>query len=363
MGPKQILIVFNDTNAARLAHQLLDAGVYTLHLADNCVAARSVIQEQQLDGILLGSPPQDRCLPPLDHLKESGNDPAVIALLDANEQERYLACHQEGALDCLMAPFSAEHLMKSIERCLAIKSLEREKRDFISMLSHDLKNPLTAAIGSIDLVRDKRLGPVNREQISYLTSAIESCNEVVSMIDNLLDIHRFEAGKITFHNTPAKLSDLVQKVVSGFSGMLHHDQIQLQLELEDTLPLLMLDRNKFARVTANLLANAAKFTPPGGTISVRCYCGVSEQSKLAVMLSIKDTGKGIATVDLPVIFDRFMQARNHSGRGSGGCGLGLAFCKMVVEMYGGSISVYSQEGVGSEFIITLPVPETEKEVA
>lgn len=358
MGPKQILIVFNDTGAARLAHQLLEAGDYQIHLADSCVTARTIVKEQQLDAILLGSPPHDHCLPPLDHLKESGNDPAVIALLDANEQERYLACHKEGALDCLMAPFSVEQLTKSIERCMAIKSLEREKRDFISMLSHDLKNPLTAAIGSIDLVRDKRLGPVNREQVGYLASAIESCNEVVAMIDNLLDIHRFEAGKITFHNSPVDLPELTRKVVAGFTGLLKHDQIQLQVDLEENLPLLMLDRNKFARLIANLLTNAVKFTPTGGTISIRCYCGVSEQSKVAVILSIQDTGSGIATVDLPVIFDRFMQARNHNGRGSGGCGLGLAFCKMVVEAYQGTISVYSKEGSGSEFIITLPVLET-----
>jgi two-component system, sensor histidine kinase and response regulator len=357
MAQKHLLIVFNTTTAAKLAQQLLATGNYTLHLADNCLDARSIIQQQQLDGILLGSPPHDHCLPPLEHLKESGNDPVVIALLDANEQERYLACHKEGALDCLMAPFSAEQLTKSIERCLAIKSLEREKRDFISMLSHDLKNPLTAAIGSIDLVREKKLGTINREQTGYLTSAIESCNEVVAMIDNLLDIHRFEAGKITFHDLPVNLSELAQKVVSGFSGMLKHDQIQLHTRLEDTLPMLQLDRNKFARVIANLLTNAAKFTPSGGKISVSCYCGVSADSKVAVMLSIKDTGNGIATVDLPMIFDRFMQARNHSSRGSGGSGLGLAFCKMVVEAYNGSISVYSQEGTGSEFVITLPVPE------
>jgi two-component system, sensor histidine kinase and response regulator len=358
MGRKHLLIVFNNTVAAQLAHQLLEPGDYTLHLADNCIAARNIIQQQQLDGILLGSPPHDHCLPPLDHLKESGNDPAVIALLDANEQERYLACHKEGALDCLMAPFNVEQLTKSIERCLAIKSLEREKRDFISMLSHDLKNPLTAAIGSIDLVREKRLGQINREQAGYLASAIESCNEVVAMIDNLLDIHRFEAGKVSFHNSSVNLPELTQKVLSGFSGMLKHDQIQLQTELEEGIPLLQLDYHKFSRVIANLLTNAVKFTPSGGKISVRCYCGVSVDSQVAIILSIKDTGNGIATVDLPIIFDRFMQARNHSGRGSGGCGLGLAFCKMVIEAYQGTISVYSKEGAGSEFIITIPIPET-----
>lgn len=357
MGTKQILIVANSTTAAQLAFQLLETAPYQLHQAATCEEARIIIKNQRLDAILLGSPPHQHCLPSLEHLQESGNDPAVIALLDANEQERYLDCHKQGALDCLMAPFSVERLVKSIERCLAIKSLEREKRDFISMLSHDLKNPLTAAIGSIDLVREKRLGPLNREQASYLLSAIESCNEVVAMIDNLLDIHRLEAGKLVFHKTPVNLSELAQQVVAGFRGTIKHAQIQLQTQLEDDLPLLNLDRHKFSRVLANLLANAVKFTPCGGEISVRCYCGVSANSDVAVMLSVSDTGNGIATIELPTIFDRFVQARNQTGRGSGGSGLGLAFCKMVTEAHNGTITAESREGVGSEFTITLPLPE------
>ncbi|MDK9717501.1 MAG: ATP-binding protein [Trichlorobacter sp.] len=356
MGTKQILIVSNGTTASQQAFQLLATAPYQLHQAATCEEARITIKNQRLDAILLGSPPHQHCLPSLEHLQESGSDPAVIALLDANEQERYLDCHKQGALDCLMAPFSVERLVKSIERCLAIKSLEREKRDFISMLSHDLKNPLTAAIGSIDLVREKRLGPLNREQGSYLLSAIESCNEVVAMIDNLLDIHRLEAGKLVFHKAPANLSELTQQVVAGFRGMIKHAQIQLHLQLEEDLPLLDLDKNKFSRVIANLLANAVKFTPCGGEITIRCYCGVSTDSKVAIMLSIADTGNGIATVELPIIFDRFVQARNQAGRGSGGSGLGLAFCKMVVEAHDGAITADSREGIGSEFTITLPLP-------
>lgn len=361
MARKRLLIVENGTEAARLASQLLAGGEYLVHVAPTCEDGCGYIADNKIDGILLGSPIHEHCLPSLEPLQESGSDPAVIALIDANEQQRYLACHQEGALDCLMAPFSKEQLTKSIERCLAIKSLEREKLDFISMLSHDLKNPITAAIGSIDLVREKRLGPLNKEQAAYLMSAIESCNEVVAMIDNLLDIHRFEAGKISFHRVSLSLPELVHYVLSSFSGIVKHAQIELRTRIEEQLPLLALDRSKFARVIANLLINAIKFTPAGGEISVSCCCGVSEATELAVILRIRDTGEGIATVDLPMIFDRFIQARNQGGRGSGGSGLGLAFCKMVVEAHGGTISVNSQEGAGSEFIISLPLPDEDEE--
>lgn len=357
MVTKQLLIVSNDTTASQLAHELLETSAYKLYLASSCLEARTIIQNHHLDAILLGSPPHEHCLPSLEHLQEAGNDPAVIALLDANEQERYLACHQEGALDCLMAPFSSEKLVKSIERSIAIKALEREKRDFISMLSHDLKNPLTAAIGSIDLVREKRLGTLNREQASYLMSAIDSCNEVAAMIDNLLDIHRFEAGKITFKKVPVNLGQLTKHLADGFRGMCKHAQIQLTVQIEDNLPILMLDKAKFSRVIANLLTNAVKFTPSKGEITICCCHGVAADSTLAVMLRIKDTGAGISATELPLIFDRFVQARNQNIRGSGGSGLGLAFCKMAVEAHGGSITSDSQQGIGSEFTITLPLAE------
>lgn len=355
-GCKQILIVENNAEAARLALQLLEEGPYDLHLAVSCMDARAILEKKRIDAILLGSPANDACLPSLDHLKESCSDPAVIALLDADEQERYLACHKEGALDCLMAPFSKDRLVKSLERCMAIKSLERERLDFISMLSHDLKNPITAAIGSVDLVRSKRLGVLNNEQEEYLQSAIESCNEVVAMIDNLLDIHRHEAGKITFSMVPTNLAELVRHVANGFRGVAKQSQLQLQLMIDEKLPLLPIDRAKFSRVIANLLTNAVKFTPNLGEIKLSCSSGISADSQPSVIIQINDTGNGIADVDLPLIFDRFVQARNQCNRGSGGSGLGLAFCKMAVEAHGGTITVESHEGVGSVFTIVLPFP-------
>ncbi len=357
MSPKQIIIVSNKTDISQLAYRLLDGGEHKLYQAENCDLARSIIQKERIDVILLGFPSADQCLPHLDYLLESGIDPAVIALLDTDDHERYLMCHKEGALDCLTAPLTAERLIKSIERCVAIKSLEREKRDFVSMLSHDLKNPLTAAIGSIDLVREKRLGPLNPEQQDYLASAIESCNEVVSMIDNLLDIHRFEGGKLVFNKSPLNLVELTRYVLHSFRGIIKQVRINLTTRLDDNIPELLIDRGRFSRVIANLIANAVKFTPDGGDIVVSCGYGISETSKMSVVLQVKDSGSGISQLDLPLIFDRFVQASKHGGRGSGGSGLGLAFCKMTVEAHGGTIKAISQKGEGSEFIITLPIPE------
>lgn len=355
MNSKELLIVTNGTAAGVLSQQLLQGTGYRLHLVDNCDDARQLISTAPPEVILLGSPPHQHCLPSLDHLQEMGCDPAVIALLDANEEERYLDCHKQGALDCLMAPFSAAKLLKSIERCLAIKTLERQKRDFISMLSHDLKNPVTAAIGAIDLVREKRLGPLNREQAGYLQSAIESCNEVTGMIDNLLDLHRLEAGKMQFKTTRVNLLELLQKEIDRFDGTLKQTRINLESRLDPDLPELQLDRPKFQRVVANIMINAIKFTPSGGKITICCSVEQQPETGQLVKLVFSDTGSGISNIELPMIFDRFVQANNQGGRKSGGSGLGLAFCKLAVEAHGGTIFAKSLEGSGSEFTILLPV--------
>jgi two-component system, sensor histidine kinase and response regulator len=358
---KKILIIGNGTKSAKLAGEYLALPGFDVTSVPECHDAMEKLGEQRYDAVLLGTPPNAECMPRLRQLQEAGDDPAIIAIIDVNEEGRFIACLKEGAVDCIMAPFTQEELLKRIERGLALKALDREKRDFVSMLSHDLKNPITAVIGSVDLVREGRLGPINNEQAEYLQSAIDSCIEVVAMIENLLDIHRFEAGKMQIKQNPANLAEIVKQVCTSFKGVAQHARIRLTTNIDDTMPPMPLDRGKFSRVLANLLSNAVKFTPEGGEITVNCSMGIAENSDLAVILSVKDTGDGIPAEDLPLIFDRFVQARNRGSRGGGGSGLGLAFCKMTVEAHSGTISAASREGHGSEFTITLPAPEEQPE--
>lgn len=250
--------------------------------------------------------------------------------------------------------------------------LEQEKEDFVSILSHDMKNPLTAVIGSIDIIREGRLGPVNEEQTEYLHAAIDSCNEVITMIDNLLDIHRFETGRMQIKIAEYRAAEILRAVSRRFTRIAEHDGIRLKERLSHETPKVAVDKNAFSRVIANLLANAVKFTPEGGEIVVSCRClkdsemqwerlpayvtlpdGFADQG-CHVRVSIRDTGNGIPAEDLGRIFERYVQSRSGVGRERGGSGLGLAFCKMAVESCGGIIWVESEAGYGSEFIILLP---------
>ncbi len=254
----------------------------------------------------------------------------------------------------------------------ALKALEQEKEDFVSMLSHDLKSPITAIIGSIDLVREARLGPINGEQKEYLESAIESCDEMVEMIDNLLDVHKLEAGKMVLSFRREESQALITKGVTRFRSMARKALLTLSTNFAPELPAVMVDRAKFLRLLGNLLANALKFTKEGGWIKVSAEVAELELVKGRIptalykpeslpadgrylMVTVQDNGFGIAEGSRIMIFDRFVQARHRRRTRTGGSGLGLAFCRKMMAAHGGFIWVESELNKGSSFITLFPL--------
>jgi len=340
---------------------MLASGVYSLVLIDIWMPHMSGVQV-------------------LEQIRKSGNDVAVIMMSGHGSENLAVNCMKIGAMDYFSKPFELNDVLQRVEQALinrntllAKQRLEREKDDFVSMLSHDMKNPITAVIGSIDIMREGRLGPINEEQASYLLSAIDSCNEVVVMIDNLLDIHRFEAGRMHMNIQPCDPKELVSTIITRFSLIAQREDVHLTSELAPDLPYLAVDRTAFNRIMGNLLGNALKFTPENGNIhfsgslvtpesaeqlsmpaSVRTEVEQLFQShSQLVRLSVRDTGNGIPEEDQEIIFERFVQSRG-SGREYGGVGLGLAYCKLMVKRFGGVIWVNSTLGNGSEFFILLP---------
>ena len=255
-----------------------------------------------------------------------------------------------------------------------LKALEREREDFVSMLSHDLKSPITAIVGSLDLVREGRLGAVNDEQREFLASAVESCDEMVEMINTLLDIHKFEAGRMTVKLQPEDPAPLLQRVVAQYRPVAARTGLALQLEIQGELPLLPLERNLFQRLLGNLLSNAVKFTPEGGSVTLAVDLLTGEQARQEripaqlyptpnisepgryLKVVVHDSGVGIPADALYSIFDRFVQARNRQVGTTKGTGLGLAFCRKVMDAHGGYLWAESEEGRGSTFQLLLPVP-------
>ncbi|WP_243372797.1 response regulator [Geotalea sp. SG265] len=253
----------------------------------------------------------------------------------------------------------------------ALKALEQEKEDFVSMLSHDLKAPITAVVGSVDLVREGRLGPVNEEQREYLESSMESCAEMVEMIDTLLGVHKFEAGKMLMHFNEEMPAQLIRRTMTRFLTVARRAQLKLFATIPEQLPLISADRATFSRLLGNLISNALKFTPEGGEIEISIaavndpetlreriparYGGEKTSlDKPMVQITVRDTGEGIAADSLEDIFDRFVQARNRRQGKSSGTGLGLTFCRKVMDVHHGYIWAESEVGKGSRFIMLFP---------
>ena len=377
---ERILIVDDEADIATILKLHLEDSGYTTAWAGNGHSALQMLQDGGYSLVLMDiRMPGMNGVDVLNRIREAGLDVTVIMMTAHGSEDLAVECMTSGAVDYFSKPFSLDDMLQRVDRALAHrrilqskKRLEQEKEDFFFMLSHDLKNPITAVIGSIDIMREGRLGPVNPEQVEYIQSAIDSCNEVVSMIDNLLDVQRFESGRMPVVIRPFNPAAIAATAVERFSKSAEHESIELTLDTDGDTTEIAVDKNLMGRVLANLLVNAIKFTPEGGKISVSCRCvkgSAANRIRIPVYfvppagfanrhcfvrISVKDTGNGIPHEDLDHIFERYTQSSNASGREKGGAGLGLAFCKMAVESFNGIIWAESEAGVGSEFIILLP---------
>ncbi len=372
--PEHILIVDDEPDIALTLKLHLEESGYLTSWAADGEAGLNLLHCNGYSLVLL-----DVCMPGisgvevLKRLRADNLDTAVIMMTAYGNENLVAECMKAGAADYVSKPFDIDDLLHRMERAIdnrrTLKEkllLEQEKEDFVFMLSHDMKNPITAVIGSIDIMREGRLGPVNPEQTDYLQSAIESCNEVVNMIDNLLDMQRFSTGKMQTRITPVNPHTLLADAVKRFSPAAEREHITMTLAASSSVPEIAVDSAVMNRVIANLLVNALKFTPDGGSITLSCRCiENSERHHIRVpvyaktpagffCICVSDNGSGIPPNELSNIFARYVQAGNASTRSRGGAGLGLAFCKKAVESFNGCIWAESEEGVGSKFIILLP---------
>jgi signal transduction histidine kinase len=377
----KILIVDDDVDIARALELYVDNEGYAPSLAYSGSAALDILENEKNFSVVL----LDINMPGLNGvtilkcLRETGSDTSIIMMSGHGNEELAVECMKNGADDYISKPFAPEDMLQKIERALAHRQeriekrqLQQERENLILILTHDMKNPLTAVIGSIDIIREGCLGAVNEEQAEYLQSAIDSCNEVVVMIDNLLDIRKFESGKYQVATHRYNTNELISKVANQFARQARHDSVEFLVDLEPGNAEIAVDKNAFSRVLGNLLGNALKFSPEGGKISIFSHCvsGTDAhilkipdyapippdffENDLFVRLTVRDTGNGIPRDELARIFDRTLKTARRTEREQGGAGLGLTYCKLAVESFRGIIWVERVQGQGNDFVILLP---------
>ncbi|MEO0248908.1 MAG: ATP-binding protein [candidate division WOR-3 bacterium] len=228
--------------------------------------------------------------------------------------------------------------------------LDRMKSDFISIVSHELKTPLTSIKGFVRLLDAERVGPVNEKQRHYLEIVARQTESLTKLINDLLDLSRIEAGIIEVKQEAVNLREVVADVLAQLDNLIQEKGISVRTELPPDLPAVCGDADRLGQVFMNLVHNAIKFTPRGGEGFVAAsWHGVQ------CLVKASDTGIGISQQDLPKIFNKFYQVDSSSTRQQSGTGLGLSISRELVQAHGGKMWVKSRRGKGTTFSFSLPV--------
>lgn len=247
------------------------------------------------------------------------------------------------------AQLKAEIAMRTAEDAV------RAKQQFLSNMSHEIRTPMNAIIGFTKVVLRTELSSKQKE---YMTAIKISGNALIVLINDILDLAKVDAGKMTFEQTPFKMAASISAMLHLFQPKVEEKNLQLIREYDDRIPdVLVGDPVRLHQIILNLVSNAVKFTLKG-VITVRVALLEEDAEKVTIEFSVADTGIGIAEKKMDMIFDNFQQASSGTGRLFGGTGLGLAIVKQLVEPQGGSIQVKSKLDEGSVFSFTLSFLKT-----
>lgn len=233
----------------------------------------------------------------------------------------------------------------------ALKLVNRVRSNFVSMVSHELRTPLNSVHGFIDLLLQGHMGQLNEEQHLYLGYTQEGVQQLISIVEDILFMTRSDLGQFEIKPQEVSLRSLVHQIINNLQPQAHKAEIVLIQDIPTPSPVLYIDPQRIKQVLNNLLANALKFTPPNGTITVQ----VRPYNEQFVMVSVIDTGYGIPVEDRPHIFERFYQSNHSQQSKMGGYGLGLSIAQLIVEQHGGTIGFDSVIDKGTTFYFTLPL--------
>lgn len=270
-----------------------------------------------------------------------------------------------GAEEYLTKPIDIDELLVRTRWLVRLKKmeaeLERTKSDFTAMLIHDLRSPIGGIKSILELLQEplvKKL-PIQDIHRELLSSAEEAAVHVLQLINDMLDLSKFEAGKMTLLRTRVQLKDIVEAVIKQLGAQLRQKGIDIKTFFGEDLPPIVADVHKVEQVFSNILSNAIKFTPARGRIliSVEKKEKKSADEPLFIQASLSNEGPGILPEELPTIFERYKQGAAAQKIPAKSTGLGLAICKLIVEAHGGSIAAESTPGKLTTFRFSLPVDE------
>ncbi len=257
-------------------------------------------------------------------------------------------------LGCMFVHDITERKAAEVDLQVAMGKAEnasQAKSAFLASMSHELRTPLNAIIGFSEVIKDETFGPTERIKYrSYAEDIYSSGQHLLALINDILDLSKVESETAELHEESIEVPSLVQSALTMVEDGARTAEVTLVLDIRDDLPLLWADERKLTQILVNLLANAVKFTEPGGAITFRAWC----RTDSGFVFQVVDTGIGMAASDIPRALSNFGQIDSVLSRNYEGTGLGLSLSKALIELHGGSLDLQSQLGIGTTVTVRFP---------
>jgi signal transduction histidine kinase len=377
----KILVVEDEVGSRLTLCGILEDAGYEVTGVEKGTEALEVIKDGNFNVIITDIKlPDVGGMSVLELAKEINPDVAVIIMTGYASIETAVNAVNEGAYAYFVKPVNMDEMKTAIVNALRQQRLSREnkrlvddlqrsnkllfeansqlraateaKSAFLAHMSHELRTPLNAIIGFSDLLIGGIGGKINNKQRQCLEDILSSGKHLLSLINDILDLSKVEAGKIDIRPESLRLADVVDDAVTTVKTMIDESRHELAISIAEDLPPVYGDRNRLKQILLNLLSNAIKFTPDGGEL----YLETSRKGYFC-QISMVDNGIGIRKEYQTCIFEPFTQLDTQPGERKQGSGLGLALTKQLVELLGGKIWVESEYGKGSRFSFTIPLAE------
>jgi two-component system sensor histidine kinase/response regulator len=364
--PREVLIVDDEVTLRLLVGRHVTKMGHRVQEAHNGRQALEMLHAHDFDLVLL-----DVVMPELNGfavLEEIRRDErlrqvAVVMVTAVDDLQSVVRCIEMGADDYLIKPFNPTLLRARVRACLEKKQLWDELREkyrqlrelealrdsLTHMVVHDLRQPLQALLGGLEMV--PILGELNPDQQEFIQLAADGGRTLLGMVNDLLDISKMESGTLQLELARVRPENVIEEAVRQVHQLVKEKSLALVTECEPGVPEVAADSEKLRRTLVNLLGNAIKFTPVEGEIAVTAR---HDADHGGVLFAVRDSGEGIPEEAFGRIFEKFGQVETRKEGRKMSTGLGLTFCKMAVEAHGGRIWVESRLGHGSSFYFTIP---------
>jgi signal transduction histidine kinase len=267
------------------------------------------------------------------------------------EGDEALRCYQAVASRIAGEHGAGDRVVMILRDITEQRQLEKAKSNFLSVVSHELRTPLSSIKGFLKIVLDGRAGEMNETQTDFISTSYGQAEYLHVLVNDLVEFSRIQVRQTDLDRGPVSLANVATAICGRLKPLVDEKDLSLTTDLAPHLPEIDGDQIRLEQVVSNLVANAIKFTPAGGTIAVSAWA-----EDYDVVLAVTDTGIGIPADQCEKIFEPFYQVSDGPARLHGGMGLGLAICQHIVDRHEGRLEVDSLEGVGSTFRLTLPAP-------